>query len=345
MSSSRLKNTLQLPRYLVLALFIVSFSGGAMAANEDSKSPSLSDLTVQKQIEESDGSFSDLFVELKKHPHFLHLSQKHALDDPAGWPELRRRFVLKLAELQGQFSEAKSMMAARDSRSGLNDKVNSAEKTREKGRSLHDQLLRQMYEYRQMLRLIEEFETAFEALSADGALTDEISIENKAGQGFPGKVLFVDGNDLIVKRQGDEYFRVPSNLLSEKTKLMIINGAFSGWQELPGLELELDEKDVGELIAYSDSHLYINDSTKGVFSEPRSDDETVFVSLAALLESAREALASGTKEKNAIQAEVDELQQALLLNQSRLETIQWYESRLGIEIPESVPTGASTPDE
>lgn len=286
-------------------------------------------------LKEFDGGYSDLFLKLKKQRDFQRLSRKHGLDDPATWPTLRKTIVLKLADLQGDFSQAESMMATEDRQGGLNNQVLSAEKTREKGRQLHARLAWQMDELRQMLRLIDEMKAVLEEVSREHALTEETDIENKAGQSFPGQVLLVDAKDLIVKSQADAYFRIPSKLLSENTRLTIFNQIFSRWEALPRQDLAFKSGDTAKLIAYDDDKLYF-ESPEGAVSLARPDDEFALVTYAAQLEAAREALSGGTRaEKESLQAEVNELEAALSLNQSRIAEINWYEARLGIKVPQS----------
>jgi len=308
------------------------------SAEADQSRAGFSGITVQDQLEKQGGDFSDIFLNLKQQqPAFRYLCRKHRLDDPAVWPTLQQRFVLNLAELQGQMSQAESMIATKDTRGGLNKEVISAEKTRAKGRNLKASLERRMDEMRQMLRLIEEFQTAFAELSAEGALTGQIELANKAGQSLTGQVLFMDGNDLVVKRADNSYFRIPAHLLSEATKLAIFEAIVGPWEELPGMAQDtgIADKNAGKLIAYSDTHLYIEDRFEGFVSVARSGSEFVFTPYAEQLEAAEATLAKENLDREAYRSLMETLRAGRSLNQSRVETIEWYESRLIMEIPES----------
>lgn len=322
------KGLISMPRFTAFVLLFVILSCAFMAGNTAAAASGLSQLNVVKILEENNGDFSDLFVNLKENRDFALMCQKHRLDDPATWPVLRKRFVLNLAELQENLSQAESMMAVQDKRGGLNNQIVSAEKTRAKGKALRNKAAVQMDSLRQMLRLIGEFEAVLREVSENHALTGEISIKNKAGQGFPGKVLLVDGQDLIVKRKDAGYYRIPVRLLDESTVQAVWDPVFTEWKELPGVVKNDESADLnaGELIAYSDSHLYIEDRYEGFVAEKRSDSEFVFVPFEEQLEAGNENL-----EKD----EIQKLQEAMELNQSRVASIDWYDSRLGIEVSES----------
>lgn len=336
MSERYFKGSVYFPRFTVLLLLLLVLPGAGNARDESEEGSALSKLKVVEHLKGYDGGYSDMFVKLKKHRDFQRLSRKHGIDDPAVWPTLRKRIALKLADLQGEFSQAESMMAAKDRQGGLNNKVVSAEKTREKGRRLHARLVWQMDELRQMLRLIDEMESVLENVSREHALTDEINIENKAGKSFPGQVLLIDGKDLIVKRGEVGYFRIPARLLSTDMKLEVINKVASPWQALPDRAPAFVSEGTVELVAFDDSRLYIKSSLEGLVTLTWPEDESILVSYAAELEAVREALAeSEREEKEALQAEVSDLEAALRLNQSRANEIQWYASRLGVNVPVS----------
>jgi len=276
-------------------------------------------------------------LNLRQNRDFRRLSDKHRLDDPAVWSTLQKRFVLNIADLQDVLVDAKSMMAAKDSRSSLNNEVVSAENIRAKGRQLRAETLYKMEDMRHMLRLIDEFQAAFEKAAADQAITGEISIENTAGQSFVGQVLFIDGKDLIVKRGEAAYFRVPAKLLSDETKLEILNEMTANWQALPEMsqEAEIEDKNAGELIAYSESHLYIDDRFEGLVGERRAKSEFTFVPYQEQMKQIREAATDNRDERALLEEQAAKLKEGHLLNQSRIETIQWLESRLGLSFPES----------
>jgi hypothetical protein len=338
MSKSFLTGCYLSPKLLLLFFSLVAVPLVATAAKTDARGSGLSELSVQKQLDKQGGDFSDLILNMKQQADFSRLCRKHRLDDPAVWPELRKRFVLNIAELQGQLNDAKSMMAARDTRGGLNNEVISAEKTREKGRQLRGVLVKRIDEMQQMVRLIDEFKAAFAEMSDEQALTGEMSIENQAGQSFPGKVLFVDGNDLLVKRENVGYFRIPSKLLSEKAKMEVLESVYGSWERLPELvqDDEIKDKNAGELIAYSDTQLYIDDRFEGFVSVPRSESAFIFTPYEERMKSIREEFESNpSRDKSEVQETVNKLKEGFETNQSRLKAIDWYESRLGIEIPES----------
>ncbi|MFU8848511.1 MAG: hypothetical protein ACNA77_07320 [Opitutales bacterium] len=319
----------------LLLLFVLGFNLLTVfaSAQKGTGSADLTTLSVGKILVEG-GDYTDFFVKLKLHPEFARLAEKHRLDDPAQWTILHSRFVLNLAELQGMLTQAKSMMEAKDRRSGLDGKMVSSESVRERGRARHEILVKQMDELRQMLRLIDEMESA---LAEVGPLVDKIDLENKAGQSLVGQVLFIDGEDLIIKRAEASYFRVPSAMLNYRTKLKLMTEIFSEWGELPGMKLDPyaeEGEDREELIAYDDARLFIKEPSQGVFSRQRNEGELSFVPYATQLESAREVLSQADRKDREIhQATVDALEKASALNQSRVETIQWYESRIGFELP------------
>jgi hypothetical protein len=328
--------------WALLALFFV-LSGVGSAAEKEAGASGLSELSVSKQLEAQGGDFSDLFVHMKAQPDFKRLSRKHGLDDPAVWPTLRQRFTLNLAELQGRMNEAESMIATRDSRGGLNDAVMSAEKTRAKGRRLKEVLDKQIEEVRQLLRLIEEFTVAFNEMGPEELLADEMELENKQGQSLTGQVLFVDGKDLIVRRKNAGYFRIPVNLLSEDTRMAILAQVYRSWDQLPELNLspEAADKNAGELLAYSDAHLYIDDRFEGFVCVPRSNHAFTFTPYEERIESINEeAKSARSRDRAEREALLEELEEALRINQSRIDAIDWHQSRLGVEIPESERTEA-----
>lgn len=319
----------------LLFLFVLCFNllVTHASAQEASQRRDLSDLSVANLLAE-EGDYSDFFVKLKQHPEFGRLSEKHRLDDPAKWTELRSRFVLNLVELQGSLTEAESMIEAKDRLSGLDGKMVSAEPVRERGRARREALVKQIDELKQMLRLIDEMENALAKVSP---LIGKIHLENKAGQSLVGQVLFFDGEDLIIKRAEANYFRVPSEMLNYRTKLSLLNEVLSEWEELPGMNFDPyaeEGEDREELIAYDDARLYVKDSVQGVFSEARAELEDRFVPYAVQLDSAREVLSQvDRKDQEIHQAKMDRLEKASSLNQSRVETILWYESRIGVEMP------------
>ncbi|PXA03918.1 hypothetical protein DDZ13_09775 [Coraliomargarita sinensis] len=314
---------------------VIPFVG--LSANETPEQPQLSDLSVEKFAEKHDGKYTDLFISFKNQPDFRRLCRKHRLDDPAVWDTLRQRFVLNLAELQGRLSDAESMMATPDKKGGLNKKVISAEKTRTRGKELKDALVTQMDEMRQMIRLIDEFKLALNEMGPDQALTGEIDIENQAGQGFAGQVLFIDGNDLLVKRGEGAYFRVPSKLLSENTRLAILNELVSDWEALPEMdqESEVEDRNAGALIAYDDSHLYIDDRFEGFVSQARAESEFTFVPYKKQVELLKEEAAENSRNRDYYEQKMETLKNGYSTNQSRVEAIEWHESRLGVAFPES----------
>lgn len=222
------------------------------------------------------------------------------------------------------------MLAARDRRSKLKGEMVSGEETREKGRRLRDQVTKQLDELTQMLRLIDEMEAALEELSQDHALTGEMRIANKSGASFTGQVLLVDGDDLILKRKEAGYFRVPVERLGDDTKLRVMEEIFTAWDALPQVvdDQPMDDGEAGRLLAYYGSHLYIKHSSEGYVREQRSDIDFSFVPYEQQLESAREAAADRTGDKDARENILQRLKEARALNQSRLKTIEWYEDRL-----------------
>lgn len=324
-------------RLRLISIFALAFglTGAFTAAQKSVENPGLGDLRIAEMLGEK-GEYSDFFVNLQEQPEFARLNEKHGLDDPAAWTTLRRRFVLNLVDLQGSLAQAQSTMAIEDKRSGLDGKLISAESTRERGRIRHAQVLQQMEELRQMLRLMEEMEAAL----ADAApLTRQIKIRNKSGQAITAQVLLVDGSDLIIKSAEASYFRVPAEMLNHRTKLKILNEIFGDWQELPEMKIDPyaeEGEDRDELVAYNESRLYIKESTNGVFFKNRSKDERHFVPYATQLESARAALSQADrKDHDGHKSKIELIEQARALNQSRMETIQWYESRLAAEVPSS----------
>lgn len=336
MSGCHFYGSFQVLRYAALALFVSVFAGVVDARSKSDEGSPLSKLNVVEHLKEYEGGYSDLFDKLKENRDFQRVSRRHRIDDPALWPALEKRFVLKLAALQGDFKQAESMMQIKDRRGGLSNQVISAEKTREEGRQLRDRLDRQMEELRQMLRLMAEMEKVLKNVSREHALTDVITLANQENQAFRGQVLFIDGKDLIVKREDESYFRVPSKLLSEGTKLTIINQALSAWEELPGQELELESGETIGLIAHNDSMFYVEHDPEGLVAMSRPEGEMVFASYAAQLEAAREALSAGDREeKEELEQLVSDLEAGISLNQSRISEIQWYEARLGTEVPQS----------
>lgn len=332
-----LKRSFELLCRLILVLsFFVSLTVSA-AKGRAPEAPALSDLDVAKYLQDSGGGYADLFVKLKERDDFLRLCEKYKLDDPAAWSALRSRFLLKLSELQRQLGEAKSMMATPDARSGLSNEVVSSEKIRSKGSALYNKLSLEANEFQQSLRLIGEIGDVLEQVSLEYALTADISLESKTGQSLMGQVLFVDGNDLIIKRQDAGYFRIPSHLLSESTKLNLMNLMFSSWEALPEMCQDDDVKNLnsGELIAFSDTHLYIKDRFEGFVPQKRSDSQFVFVPYEEQIEAFKAANLDKKKNRLEREAELETLQKALALNLERVETIAWYASRLEVTLPES----------
>lgn len=310
-------------------------TGMFASAQESADKHELADLRLAGMLGD-EGGYSDFFVKLKGHTEFARLSGKHGLDDPAAWKTLRRRFAVNLAELQDSLVEAQSMMETKDQRSGLDDKLISAEAVRERGRAQHARAVEQMEELRLMLRLMKEMEAV---LAKATPLTSQTNIQNKSAQGVTAQVLFLDGSDLIIKSAASTYFRVPAEMLNHRTKLNILNEIFADWQELPRIKIDPyaeEGEDRVELIAYNDSRLYIKDSVYGVYSRARSDNERHFVPYATQLESIREALSQADRKDIEIQqSKLDAIEQGRELNQRRLDTIQWYQSRLATKVPSS----------
>lgn len=303
----------------LLSLTLFAFSLACTTAKAATK---MSDLNVDQLVQENGGDFTDFFEDLKQNRGFLVLCQRHNIDDPATWPELRRRFVLNLAELQETLSQAESMMAAQDRRGGLNNTVVSAEKTRAKGKEMYDRTVAQMEMLRNMLNLIDRLETVMLAVDENYSLTDEINIENTTGTGFPGKILFFDGRDIIVKRKDAGCYRVPKYVLSDATIEEVIDPVMSDWEELPALGIEdeeIEDQNAGDLIAYSDKYLYIDDRYEGMVAEKRRNSAFVFVPYEEQLENAEDELS-----EEAIQ----ELNEAMETNKSRVADIEFYGSRL-----------------
>lgn len=316
-------------------MLALSLTGAFASAQESGQNSDLADVSIA-DIRGDEGEYSDFFVKMKEHSEFARLSGKHGLDDPAAWSTLRRRFVLNLEKLQESLDQAQSMIETKDQRSGLDDKLISAEAVRERGRAQQARVTQQMEEIRQMLRLMEEMESL---LAEATPLTGQINIQNKSGQGVTAQILFVDGSDLIIKSAESAYFRVPADMLNHRTKLNILNEIFADWQELPQMKIDPyaeEGEDREELIAYNDSRLYIKDSVYGVYSRGRSEDERHFVPYANQLEATREVLSQADrKDKEIHQSEIEIIEQGRALNQTRLDTIQWYESRLSTEVPSS----------
>jgi hypothetical protein len=321
------------PAFVFLLLF---FSVTAGAQEDRGVGSALRKLEVAGHLQKSGGGYTDMFLRLKDDRDFRGLARKHGIDDPAVWPSLRKRIVLQLADLQGDLGQAKSMMAVQDRRGGLENEVVSAEKTRAKGRQLRDRLVLQMDELRQTLRLMDEMESALQKVSREHALTGPITIENKAGQAFTGQALLIDGNDLIVKRGEAGYFRVPTALLNERTKYTVLDAVVADWEALPARTPEFDADGNAVLVAFDDARLFVDVETEGLALVPQPEEENALVPYAAALEAAREALSAGDREERvALEEKVATLEAALKRNQSRLSKIDWYASRLGIDVPES----------
>lgn len=320
--------------YLLLCLLLALFHNTIIAAEESKDRSGVSELSVKNQLAKQDGEFLDLFVNFKKNPRFRDYSREHRLDDPAVWSSLRRRFVLNIADLRGDLSTAEAMAATKDSRSSFTNQVVSSERTRAKGRLLKDKVSKEINNLRQMLRLIDEFEAAFEKAASEQALTSEISIENEEGQSFPGQVLFLDGNDLIVRRAQVGYFRILAKLLSGSTKQEVMDQDLADWEALPEMNQDpgVKDKNAGELIAYSDTHLYIEDRFEGLVSQLRSESDFIFTPYKELIKEAEEADIERRSDREEL---LKRLQEGSSLNQSRVETIKLYESRLSLQIPES----------
>ncbi len=317
------------------------FNGLAVAADDSAGGGKLADLKVAEHIQQHGGEFTDMFVNLKQHPGFARLSQRYNLDDPAAWPEVRRRLVLNHAQLQGNLDDAESMAAVTDRRSGLNQTVVSAEQTRARGRELKEQLSGRMETIRHAVRLIDEMDAVLENVSQQQALTAQMRLENEAGQSFTAQVLLIDGNDLIVKGQEGGYFRVPAHQLSKETRLQIMQQVLAAWEALPDLSLdqEQEESDPDDrvLLAFGGEYVYLKQSDGRVVGERRSDSGFDFVPYSEQIESARESAARATQRRGAEPSKVERLESAQALNQSRLDAIERYEARLGLQYPVTPP--------
>lgn len=322
------------PLRLITAFALVfSLIGVFVSAQESAQDTDLGDLSIAKMLGE-EGEYSDFFANLKEHSEFARLNEKHGLDDPAVWSTLRKRFVLNLADLQGSLAQAQSMMEIEDHRSGLDGKLISAEAVRERGRVRNARVVQQMEELRQMLRLMDEMEAA---LAEAPPLTGQINMQNKSGQTVSAQLLLLDGSDLIIKSGEATYFRVSADMLNYRTKLNILNEILADWNKLPEMEIDPyaeSDEDREELIAYDESRVYIREPSQGFFSKERSEID--FVPYTTQLKTAREALSQADrKDKEIHQNKIEIIEQGRALNQSRLRTIQWYESRLATELPSS----------
>jgi len=149
-------------------------------------------------------------------------------------------------------------------------------------------------------------------------------------QSLLGQVLLFDSNDLIVKRKDGGYFRIPARMLSESTKLNVLDSVFDQWSGLPHLVLDEQaiEKNAGELVAYNENLLYIIDRFEGLVSENRAESQFTFEPYEDLIE-----VLKADDTRNADKADLlKDYEEALALNNLRVEAIAWYESRLGTEL-------------
>jgi len=319
-------------RLLTVCVFLLSLLGNlALHARSGVTTPDpLSDLNVAAYIKEAGGGYTDLFTKLKKHEEFKYLCAKYSLDDPGAWPALQRRFIPDLVDSSAELNKAKSMMETKDTRSGLDGRIISAESTRTAGRALYNKLSSEIIEMQHLLRLIDELKVVLERVASEHALSETVTLSSLTAQSLLGQVLLFDSNDLIVKRKDGGYFRIPARMLSESTKLNVLDSVFDQWSGLPHLVLDEQaiEKNAGELVAYNENLLYIIDRFEGLVSENRAESQFTFEPYEDLIE-----VLKADDTRNADKADLlKDYEEALALNNLRVEAIAWYESRLGTEL-------------
>jgi len=222
------------------------------------------------------------------------------------------------------------MMETKDTRSGLDGRIISAESTRTAGRALYNKLSSEIIEMQHLLRLIDELKVVLERVASEHALSETVTLSSLTAQSLLGQVLLFDSNDLIVKRKDGGYFRIPARMLSESTKLNVLDSVFDQWSGLPHLVLDEQaiEKNAGELVAYNENLLYIIDRFEGLVSENRAESQFTFEPYEDLIE-----VLKADDTRNADKADLlKDYEEALALNNLRVEAIAWYESRLGTEL-------------
>lgn len=314
-------------------LFVLLGQAASHARPGTTATGSLSDFNISAYLEEVGGGYQDLFAKLNRHKVLSSLYAKHGLNDPAVWPALERRYTLRLAESSKQLTEAEAMIETKDRRSGLDGSIISAESVRAQGRALHDELSVEIAEMQQALRLINELKSVLQLVESEHALTNTITLSSVNAENMSGQVLLVDRNDLIVKHENGGYFRVPAEMLSQSTKLSVLDSIFSRWSALPHLvkDEEVAEKNAGDLIAYSDDLLYIIDRYEGLVSEDRADSQFAFVPYDELIDALKADDTRNAYKTADKTAQLKDYEEGLALNNMRIKAIAWYESRLGTQ--------------
>jgi hypothetical protein len=192
--------------------------------------------SVAQTLKDSGYIRDDFFVTLKRSAAFEKVCKKFSLDDPAKWKSVSSRLAHKNVRLREDIEEAESMMNTRDRRSSMNGKNISSASVRRNGETLYAEAMREYSEAVEVSRILKELESSFARACEQDSITGVIDIRNTAGQGFSGKVLMTDGDDVILSKDGGGYFRVPLVSLSEET----LQAIASSWCSLGTKYLEGD---------------------------------------------------------------------------------------------------------
>jgi len=301
----------------------------------EARASDLPDLSIDGFVAQNGGDFTDFFLELRAEEKLKAYFERYPMDDPAAWPELGRRFILNLAEVGDNLEEAESMVATKDRVGGLSGEVESAEKTRGKGRELRDLASERMALLKDSLKLIDQLRSILDGVAEQYAVTESIPIRSTSGQGFEGKILFIDGQDLIVSQEDGGFFRIPGERLGKSTLLAMGDAIFESWKPLEEVgpeDPDLAELNGGKLVAYDDDFLYLIDKFEGLVAEKRSESHFIFQPLEGQL---------GSGNGNGSEADTAALKAALERNSERLEKIEIVKNRFGVELPLSERQQAS----
>jgi hypothetical protein len=297
---------------LILCLFVVNliFFTGLFSASEGSIDPfaapsgtirhdsskeseyhsDIETFKVAKHLGGNNRYLFDMFVKLSEDVGFLRISQEYGLQNPSQWPSKRLRASLKIDQLQVESNKGKSMMETRDTSSRLDGKRISALGVRVEGQRIFDEVRAKLDDSKHLIRLIDEMKALLDSHSGANAITGMIQIQNNAGSEFSGQVVTYDKRDLIVRNSDGKYFRVAFDVLSKATTEEVFQGFLDRFSQLPAMayNLALSDLNAGELIAYDDTFLYINDRFEGFVRESRTTSEFTFIPYEDRLEIVKE---------------------------------------------------------
>lgn len=217
--------------YLLIWAVALSSVESFAAVEKDDENARPVKLDIAPILEEANYERDNLFAILKQNRIFATLVQKYRIDDPAKWSALRSRMGVRAIDALRTMQAAELMTQAKDTRSNLDGRLLSAEKTRKRG---HEELRTSREKYREtqlVTDLLNQLQGKLKEVSEKKALTGVFEIKNHSGKSFMGRIVMLDGESSIVQMESGAFFRVPMKVFAAETKRIIEESQMPGEPE------------------------------------------------------------------------------------------------------------------